>query len=98
QHTSGFKACSQEKAGELHDIHKQFDEIVLNRIVKAADDGELRDINPGAVNGMIHGAMENMMITHWDCKTLKELQIGVSLFIDILFNGIAKKREAGSDK
>ncbi len=93
QHAAGFTALSAAKASELITIHDEFYEIVHNRIVKALESGELRNICPEAVTRMILSAIENMMISNWNCKTLKQLQTAVEIFIDILFNGIAKEKE-----
>jgi len=93
QHVAGFTALSKEKASELVTTHDEFFEIVHNRIVKALENGELRNICPEAVTRIIHSAIENMMITQWNCETVEQLQTGVEIFIDILFNGIAKGKE-----
>jgi len=93
QHASGFTALSKEKASEFVMKHDEVIKIVHNRTVKALESGELRDIRPEAITAVIHGAIENMMITQWNCKTLEQLQTGVEIFIDILFNGIAKEKE-----
>ena len=92
-HAQGFKTFSEENAKKLESAHEKVIKIVTNRARKARDDGELRDIPPEAVNGMIHGALDNMMMTRWGCHTLKELQNAIVVFIDILFNGIAKEKE-----
>ncbi len=93
QHIASFKLLSEEKCKNLISIHDEINEIVINRVTKAREDGELKDICTEAVNGIIHGALENMVITHWNSDTLEELQMRVVLFIDIIFNGIAKTKE-----
>ncbi len=97
QHTAGFPAFSEERVTEFCELHGKSDEIVINRIVDAIEVGELRDFQPEAIYGIIHGAMENMMITHWKCETVEQLQNAVKVFMDIIFNGIAKEKEAGSE-
>ena len=92
-HARRFRVFSGEKAHHCQSVHNEVFVYVTDRARKAIDDGELRDIPPEAVNGMIHGALDNMMIHRWNCKTLKELQKSVDYFIDILFNGIAKEKE-----
>ena len=92
-HAQGFKTFSEEKAKKCKSTHDRAIEFVTNRAIKARDEGELRDIPPEAVNGMIHGALDNMMMTRWGCHTLKELQNAIVVFVDILFNGIAKEKE-----
>ena len=92
-HARGFKTFSLKKAEYFKSAHDRVIEFATNRARKARDDGELRDIPPEAVNGMIHGAMDNMLMTRWNFETQEELQEGVDCFIDILFNGIAKEKE-----
>ena len=72
-------------------MHADFDNLIMNRIQQAIDAGELRDIDSRAIFGVIHGASENMMFTRWGCQTLDELKDGVAAFLDILFEGIARK-------
>lgn len=95
-HAQEYNTFSKEKATQLILAHDKFHEYVINRAAKAIDDGELRDIPPEAVDGMIHGALDNMMMHRWNCETLKELQESVDYFIDILFNGIAKEKETSN--
>ena len=92
QHAAGFPALSPERAKELQNSHDEFDKIVLQHINRAIEHGELRNMNPEAINGVIQGAIKNMMVIRWNCKTLDELLTGVDLFIDILFNGIGKEK------
>ena len=91
QRSACFKALSMEKAKECMEMHVDFDNFILNRIQQAIGAGELRDIDPRAIFGVIHGASENMMFTRWGCQTLDELKKGVAAFLDILFEGIARK-------
>jgi len=98
QHAEFFKSLSPDKAEEIYAMHADLDKVMVNRIEKAIEEGELRNITPYATNGIIHGASENMMFTRWDCDTLDELQSKVDVFIDIIFNGIALKKEVGSEQ
>jgi TetR/AcrR family transcriptional regulator, repressor of fatR-cypB operon len=94
QHMLGFQVFSPEKVEEFLNLHREIDSVIINRITKAITDRELRQVQPEAVFGLIHGAIENMMVTQWDCKTLDELLEAVDVFLDFIFNGIAKKKEA----
>ena len=97
QHAEFFRSLSPDKAEEICDVHSDFGKVMVNRIEKAIEEGELRDIAPFAIHGIIRGASENMMFTRWDCNTLDELHSTVDIFIDIIFNGIARKKEVGSE-
>ena len=92
QHAVDFTALSTKKADELRKFHKEFDEILIDRIKKAIEHGELRDMVPQAIFGIINGASKNMLFTRWNCNTLDELLTRVDIFMDILFNGIAKEK------
>lgn len=85
---------SRKNAEESMAMHADYDNFILNRIQQAIDAGELRDIDSRAIFGVIHGASENMMFTRWGCETLDELKKGVTAFLDILFEGITRKKEA----
>ncbi len=98
QQAEFFKSLSPEKAQEICAVHSDFDKVVVSRIEKAIEEGELRDITPYATNGIIRSASMNMMITRWDYETLDELHTAVDVFIDILFNGIARKKEVVSEQ
>ena len=97
QHFAGFSAFSEERVVESSKLHGKLDEVIINRIDKAIETGELRDLQPEAIYGIMHGALENMLITHWKCETVEQLQNAVKVFIYMLFNGIAKEKEAGSE-
>ena len=94
QQVAFFQALSIEKADKCFALHLEFDNLLVTHITKAIENGELRDINPHAINGVIHGATENMMFNYWNCKTVEELLTAVDAFIDILYNGIALEKEA----
>ena len=98
QHAEFFKSLSSENAEYICAVHSNFGKVMVNRIEKAIEEGELRDITPYAIDGIIHGASENMMFTRWDFDTLDELHSAVDVYIDILFHGIARKKEVGSEQ
>ena len=98
QQAEFFKSLSPDKAEEICAVHEDFDKVMVSRIEKAIEEGELRDITPYATNGIIRATSKNMMFTRWDCDTLDELHSAVDVFIDILFNGIARKKEVVSEQ
>ncbi len=93
QHAALFNAISEEKRNEFIKIHEDtwtsFEKIVSSAI----ENGELRSIPSQAITGMIHGSMDAMVCNQWYCKTLDELKKAIPAFMDILFNGITKKKE-----
>lgn len=98
QHAEFYKSLSPDKAKEICAVHSKFDKTLVCRIEKAIEDGELRDITPRAIHGLIRGASEYMMFTRWNYDTFDELLSAVDIFIDVLFNGIARKKEVGSEQ
>ena len=94
QHARFFKNISDEKRQELIEKHNRFWSNFAERIKKAIDDGELRDISEDGIAGMIHGAIDSMLHSHWSCDTVDELKNAIDVFMEILFNGIANKKEA----
>lgn len=92
-HTMGFKDFSSVKAGELLKLHRELDNAILIRIEKAISAGELRELVPEAIAGMINGALENMMVTRWEMDSVEDLKKAVEAFMDILFEGIAQQKE-----
>jgi len=93
QHASLFNALSQEKRNEACKIHNKIWESFNERVKIAIENEELRDLPPKAIEGMVHGSLDAMVHDHWDFKTLNELKNGIVIFMDILFNGIAKRKE-----
>ena len=91
QHASLFKGLSQEKRNEFVKTHDEIWGNLKKRITKAIEDNELRNIQPEAIVGLIHGSLDAMVLNRWDCETLDELKNGINIFIDMVFNGIAKK-------
>ena len=93
EHASFFLTISEKNRNEFikkhDDAWKNFEGIVA----VAIENGELRDIPPQAITGMIHGSMDAMVTNQWHCKTLDELKKAIPIFMNILFNGIAKKKE-----
>jgi len=95
QHVAGYPALSPEKALQMNDAHKKFWDKPFERIKRAIAEGELRDISPHAITGILHGSLDHMMLTRWFCETPEQLHEAIKAFFDILFNGIAKEKETG---
>ena len=93
QHAALFAAVTEEKRNEFVKKHNDVLESIEKRVALAIEQGELRDIKPYAITGMIHGSMDAMINNKWYCSTLEELKNAIPLFIDILFNGIANEKE-----
>jgi len=92
-HVMEYKPLSEEKAGEFMEYHEYIIDSIGNRVLEAMRAGELRDISPGSITGIILGSLHNMMYMRWGCETLESLYKAVDIFIDMIFNGIAKERE-----
>lgn len=90
---ANYKTLSLEKSEEFKANHQKFNDVIMNRVKKAMEDGELRDIMLETVCGLIHGVSHNMSVTLWDCEDVETLKMCANSFIDILFNGIAKEKE-----
>jgi len=93
QHASLFSALSQEKRDEACKTHDKIWKSFNKRVKMAIENEELRDLPTEAIEGMVHGPLDVMIHNQWNRKTLDDLKNGVKIFMDILFNGIAKKRE-----
>ena len=93
QHGSLFKTISEEKRNEFCQKHHQFWSNFEARTKKAIENGELRKIPAEGITGMVHGSLDAMMLNRWNCQSITELKNGIKIFMDILFNGIAKKKE-----
>ncbi len=93
QHGSLFKTISEEKRTEFCQKHHEFWSNFEARTKKAIEKGELREIPTEGITGMVHGSLDAMVLNRWNCQTLDELKNAIEIFMDILFNGIAKKKE-----
>ena len=91
QHVAGYPALSPGKALKMNDAHEKFWDKPFERIKRAIAEGELRDISPHAITGILHGSLDQMMLTRWFCETPEQLDEATKAFLDILFNGIANK-------
>ncbi len=93
QHGSLFNTISEEKRTEFCQKHHQFWSNFEARTKKAIENGELREIPTEGITGMVHGSLDAMLLTRWNCQSITELKNAIEIFMDILFNGIAKKKE-----
>ncbi|MDP2983501.1 MAG: TetR/AcrR family transcriptional regulator [Candidatus Latescibacter sp.] len=96
QHVAGFNALSREGCEKLSKMHNEMVKIILDRAREAYRNGELRDLPLEAITSMIHGSLDGMAISRWNFENLEEAKQAVSVFIDILFNGIGKGKEKKS--
>jgi AcrR family transcriptional regulator len=94
QHAIFFRSVSEEKRNKFIEKHNQHWKSIENRVRKAIANGELREIPVHGITGMIHGPLDAMLHNRWNCKTLHELKDAIEVVVDILFNGIGKKKEA----
>jgi AcrR family transcriptional regulator len=92
-HTPAFKALSPERWKEFIDCHDRMEERSIEQIQHYIDSGELRNVCPKMIFGILHGSIENLLITRWGCDSMEELIQAIDQYIDIIFNGIAKERE-----
>ena len=93
QHATLFKEISEEKRDEFIKKHDYALIEIKEKVIEAIKSGELRDIPPRAITGMLHGSIDAMVNNKWFCTTLEELNNSIPVFLDILYNGIAKKKE-----
>ncbi|MCD6307515.1 MAG: TetR/AcrR family transcriptional regulator [Candidatus Latescibacteria bacterium] len=93
-HANHYKVFSKERSDEFNARHNRIFSFADDRILKARRKGEIRDIPPEAIRGMLHGALDNMVMTRWCCETIECLYDKIDCFTDILFNGIAQAKEA----
>lgn len=90
-HNSGFKMLSDENRAELNRFHDLLHELSIVRIEKAKADGEIRDVSTCAVEGILHGSLDSLLITHWGMPSRDCIKPWVESFMDIIFNGIANQ-------
>ncbi|MFC1508968.1 TetR/AcrR family transcriptional regulator [Candidatus Omnitrophota bacterium] len=93
QQIACHKALSEDKAQKIKAEHAKYDDIIIKRIELAIQSGELKDFDSRLIHGVIHGASEDMMFSRWHRSSLKELKCAIDAFIDMLFEGIARKQE-----
>jgi len=91
QHAQRFKTLTDENKQKLKVIHDDYHKILSERIQKAIDNGELKEIQPDVVTEMITGTLNSIMSFHWHHGTLKKVTKNCKIFVELLFDGIAKK-------
>ena len=93
QHVAGFNVLSEDKQRKLMEIHGDIVDVLFQRTQKAFEDGELRNLSVNAIASVIHGAIDGMATMRWNLESRKQLKCAVDVFLEILFNGIAKEKE-----
>ena len=93
QHITLFNALSQGKRNEACKINDEIRKKIDERVKLAIENKELRNLQPKAIEEMVRGSMDAMLHNRWNCKTLSDLKKGITIFMDILFNGIAKRKD-----
>ncbi len=93
QHAALFTALSEENRHELFLLHNALWDQLGKRVVQAIERKEIRPFVPEAVIGMIQGTMASMVMDRWHCATLDELKAAIDVFIEMIFNGIAYRKE-----
>jgi len=91
QHAQRFKILSDENKEKLENIHDDCRQILQKRINKAIECGELKEIQPEVIEEIIIGALNSIVSFHWHHETLKKIKNNCIIFVEILFDGIAKK-------
>ncbi len=93
QHAIFFRNVCDDKQKSLIKKHRQFWIDFGERVQQAIDDGEVRDLPVKGIVGVIHGALDSLVQSRWDCDSMDDMRIAIDLFIEILFNGIGNKKE-----
>lgn len=86
-----FKTISEENRNEFLKFHTSQIRNFEKRIEQAIEDDDIRDIDPKALTGITHGFIHFLCSGHNEHEKLKDIKRNIDTFIDMLFNGIAKK-------
>jgi AcrR family transcriptional regulator len=92
-HLSNFSGLTTETKAKINSLHEEFITLIRSRVEKARQDGEIRDVSIEAVAGLIHGTLDSMVMTRWCFETAKELKHAAAAMIEIIFDGIERKKE-----
>jgi len=90
QHAERFKNLSDETKQKLNQIHNDYHKILNGRIQKAIDTGEIKEIEPEIIAEVVTGALSSIMSFRWHNKTLENITKNCKIFVELLFDGIAK--------
>ncbi len=93
QHASLFNALSDEKQNELIESHDKIWTSFIELTNRAIADGELRDVCTEAIVGLVHGSIDSMIVSRWNCSTLESLNTAIDHVMDILLHGIINKEK-----
>ena len=88
QHASMFKAlCEESRSDLLQNAMKDW-QFLQDRVEKAIEDGELKNIPPIAIAGLVHGSMDGIINNRWQCPTREKLLDAIDNFMEIIFTGL----------
>ncbi len=88
-----FTSLSEETRAYVLRAHRQILHILGRRLRQAQSEGEVGSISVEAAAGLIHGALDSMVLTRWGRQNAAELQRAAANVIEILFDGIAARKE-----
>jgi len=91
QHAERFKILSDEAKTKLNKIHGDYHKILIERIQKAIDTGEIKEIEPEVIAEVVTGALNSIVSFSWHHRTLERVTNNCKIFVELLFDGIAKE-------
>lgn len=91
-HVALFRAISEENRQELFALQNIYWNHLRERACEAIAAHEIRDFAPEAIVGMVRGAITSMIMSRWSSTTAEELEKGVDIFMDMIFNGISFRK------
>ena len=91
QHHALFNALTVEKRNELIDHTVAAWDYFVKRVEKAVAEGDIRNVPPMAIVGLVHGSINGMIHDRWNCKTKEQLMEAIVTFVDIIFTGLEPK-------
>ena len=92
-----FKTLSEENRNEFLNFHTAQVRNFEKRIEQAIKDGDIRYFDPKALIGITHGFIHFLCTGHCKHETLKDIKRNIDTFIDMLFNGIARKERGARE-
>lgn len=92
-HLSQFSGLSVDTRTRLGACRDQVVGHLRDRIRQAQQAGEVRDVCVDAAAGLVHGALDSMVLTRWGRESIDELKQAAEEVIEILFGGIAQRKE-----
>jgi AcrR family transcriptional regulator len=83
---------SEEARARHAHSHEEVRRVLYDRVVAAERQGEVRAIAPETIAGLLEGTLNAMVMTRWERGTVEELRQAVEQVIEIIFEGIAARR------